>query len=314
MSVAPGAIGFGELPSIGTAVLTMGVFDGVHVGHRAILQATRDLADEQGVPSVALVFEPPPDEVLRPEARVARLAPLPVNLKRIEALGVTTALPFRFDVQVRDLAAADFLDALAPSILIGGLAMSVRSAFGRDRGGTPARAQELGAERGFTVRLVEPVEAGGSVVSSTRIRSAIAMGDVEAAQALGVAPYLEGTVVVGDRRGRELGFPTANLRIDYLPAMPSLGVYAGRVTQAGSGVMPGHPALVSIGTRPTFHDDAAVLVEVHLLDFDGDLYGKLLGVELVARLRDEQRFADADSLVVQMRRDAEAGRAVLGIR
>lgn len=313
MSVVQRAIGIDELPPIGAAVVTMGVFDGVHLGHRAILSATRDLAADQGMPSVALVFDPPPDEVLRPGNRVARLAPLAVNLGRIEALGVTAAIPIRFDEQVRDLAAEAFLDALAPAITIGGLAMSVRSAFGRDRGGTPARAQELGAERGFGVRLVEPVEVGGSAVSSTRIRAAIARGDVEEALELGVAPYLEGIVVVGDRRGRELGFPTANLRFDYLPAMPALGVYAGRVTQAGIGVRAGHPALISIGTRPTFHDDATVLAEVHLLDFDGDLYGALLGVELLARLRDQERFPDADSLVAQMKRDAEAGRSVLGM-
>ena len=313
MSVASRAVGFGDLPTIGKAVLTMGVFDGVHLGHRAILAATRDLAAERGLPSVALVFDPPPDEVLRPGNRVARLAPLAVNLERIQAVGVTVALPFRFDEQVRDLAADEFLDSFAPEIVVGGLAMSVRSAFGRDRGGTPTRAMELGAERGFDVLLVEPVEVAGSAVSSTRIRAAIANGDVEEAQELGVAPYLEGTVVVGDRRGRELGFPTANLRFDYLPAMPSLGVYAGRVTRAGSEVTAGHPALISIGTRPTFHDDAAVLAEVHLLDFDGDLYGVLLGVELLARLRDQQRFDDANALVTQMQRDAEAGRSVLGM-
>ena len=313
MSSARPAVGIEELPSIGEAVITLGVFDGVHLGHRAILAATRDLAAEAGLPSAALVFDPPPEEVLRPGSSVARLAPLAVNLKRIEAVGVTVALPFRFDEQVRDLAADAFIDALAPEIVIGGLAMSVRSAFGRDRGGTPARAQQLGVERGFEVRLVEPVEVGGSAVSSTRIRTAIVNGNVEEARELGVTPYLEGTVVVGDRRGRELGFPTANLRFDYLPVMPSLGVYAGRVTQAGSGVATGHPALISIGTRPTFHDDAAVLAEVHLLDFDGDLYGVLLGVELLARLRDQQRFGDADSLVAQMRRDADAGRSVLGM-
>ena len=313
MSAASRVVGVGELPSIGRAVVTLGVFDGVHLGHRAMLWATRDLAAELGVPSVALVFDPPPDEVLRPGRRVARLAPLAVNLARIEGMGVTAAIPFRFDDRVRDLPAAAFLDALTPAIEVGGLAMSVRSAFGRDRGGTPERVAELGAERGFEVRLVEPVEVGGIAVSSTRVRAAIANGDVDEAQALGVTPYLEGTVVVGDRRGRELGFPTANLRFDYLPAMPSLGVYAGRLTQAGNGVRSGHPALISIGTRPTFHDDAAVLVEVHLLDFDGDLYGELLGVELHARLRDEQRFADADALIVQMRRDAEAGRSALGL-
>ena len=314
MSVPQRAVGIDELPSIGAAVVTMGVFDGVHLGHRAILAATRELAAEQGIAGVALVFDPPPDEVLRPGNRVPRLAPLAVNLERIEALGVTAAIPVRFDERVRDLTAEGFLDALAPGITIGGLAMSVRSAFGRDRGGTPARAKELGAERGFGVRLVEPVEVGGSPVSSTRIRAAIVKGDLGEARELGVTPYLEGTVVVGDRRGRDLGFPTANLRFDYLPAMPSLGIYAGRVTQAGSGVTAGHPALISIGTRPTFHDDAAVLAEVHLLDFDGDLYGVLLGVELLARLRDEQRFPDADALVAQMRRDAEAGRSVLGMR
>jgi riboflavin kinase/FMN adenylyltransferase len=128
-----------------------------------------------------------------------------------------------------------------------------------------------------------------------------------------VTPYLEGTVVAGDRRGRELGFPTANLRSDYLPAMPANGIYAGRVTEAGSGVASGHPALISIGTRPTFHDGAAVLAEVHLLDFDGDLYGVRLGVELLTRLREQQRFPNADALVAQMRRDAIAGRAALGI-
>ena len=313
MSDASRAVGFDQLRSNGAAVLTMGVFDGVHLGHRAILAATRDFAAELGVQSVALIFDPPPQEVLRPGNRIARLAPLEANRRRISAVGVTAALPFRFDEQVRDLTAEGFLDALAPAIVIAGLAMSVRSAFGRDREGTPARAQELGAERGFGVRLVEPVEVGGSAVSSTRIRAAIANGDVQEALELGVAPYLEGTVVVGDRRGRELGFPTANLRFAYVPAMPSRGVYAGRVTQAGSMVTAGHPALVSIGTRPTFHEDAAVLAEVHLLDFDGDLYGELLGVELLARLRDEQRFVDADALVAQMRRDAEAGRSVLGI-
>ena len=301
-----------DLPNVGRAVVTIGVFDGVHLGHRAILEATRGLAAEQELPSVALVFDPPPDEVLRPGTRVARLAPLGMNVARIESLGVT-AVPIRFDEELRALSAEDFLDALAPAILVGGLTMSSPSAFGRDRGGTAPRMQELGSERGFGVRLVEPVEVRGATVSSTRIRAAIADGDVELARELGVAPYLEGIVVVGDRRGRELGFPTANLQFDYQPAMPALGIYAGRVTEAGSGVTPGHPALISIGTRPTFHDDAAVLAEVHLLDFDGDLYGVRLGVELVARLRDEQRFADADALVAQMRRDAIAGRAVLGI-
>ena len=312
MSGKPEAIGLADLPEIGPAVITLGVFDGVHLGHRAILDATREAAAQGGVASLALVFDPPPDEVLRPGTAVARLAPLGVNLTRIGAL-VDRAIPIRFDDDVRELTAEEFLDALEPAISLGGLVMSPRSAFGRDRGGTAARMQELGAERRLAVRLVGPVEVDGAVVSSTRIRAAVAAGDLEGARAMGVLPYLEGIVVTGDRRGRELGFPTANLQFRYRPAMPSLGIYAGRVTEAGAGVTPGHPALISIGTRPTFHDGATVLAEVHLLDFDGDLYGELLGVELLARLRDEQRFADADALVTQMQRDAERGRSVLGM-
>lgn len=306
------AVGLAELPTIGRAVVTMGVFDGVHLGHRAILEATRDEAARTGVTSLALVFDPPPDEVLRPGTSVARLAPLAVNLSRIEGSGIDRAVPIHFEDEVRQLTAEAFLEALSPAIGLEGLTMSTRSAFGRDRGGTASRMQQLGAELGFAVRLVEPVEVGGAIVSSSRIRAVIADGDVAASRALGVVPYLEGIVVTGDRRGRALGFPTANLRFDYSPAMPSNGIYAGRVTEA-RGVTAGHPALISIGTRPTFHDDANVQAEVHLLDFDGDLYGAPLGVELFARLRDEQRFADADALVSQMQRDAKRGRLVLGM-
>ena len=306
-------MGIAELPSIGAAVVTLGVFDGVHLGHRAILAATRSLAAERSASGLALVFDPPPDEVLRPGTTVPRLAPLRVNLARIVAAGVERAMPIRFDEALRELAAGEFLDVLSPAVEVAGLVMSSRSAFGRDRAGTPTRMQELGAERGFAVRVVAPIEVGDAIVSSTRVRKAIASGDVEGAQALGVAPYLEGILVTGDRRGRELGFPTANLRFAYAPAMPALGIYAGRVTEAGEGVVPGHPALISIGTRPTFHAGTEVLAEVHLLDFDGDLYGVLLGVELVARLRDERRFEDVDALVTQMERDAEMGRAVLGV-
>src|SRR6185503_8603449 len=167
-----------------------------------------------------------------------------VNLGRIEAR-LDRAIPIRFDEALRELSAEEFLDALAPAVSLEALTMSTRSTFGRDRGGTPARMQQLGAERGFAVRLVDPVEVEGAPVSSTRIRAAIADGDVEGARELGVVPYLEGTVVAGDRRGRELGFPTANLRFGYRPAMPSLGIYAGRLTEAGASVTARHPALVS---------------------------------------------------------------------
>jgi riboflavin kinase/FMN adenylyltransferase len=303
----------GEVPAIGAAIVTMGVFDGVHLGHRAILEATRAAATEQGVRSAALVFDPPPDELLRPGTVVTRLAPPAVIVSRIEAMGIDRALLIHFDEPLRELTAEAFLDALSPAIELRGLVMSRRSAFGRDRGGTVDRARQLGADRGFSVVVVEPVEIDAVIVSSTRIRQAIGAGDLQAAQRMGVRPYLQGIVVGGDRRGHDLGFPTANLRFDYVPAMPPLGVYAGRVTFAAAAVSSGQPSLISIGTRPTFHVGGEVLAEVHLLDFEGDLYGTQLGVDLVARLRDERRFTEVSALVEQMRRDAEMGRAVLGV-
>ena len=309
----PEALPLDGLPSIGPAIVTLGVFDGVHLGHRAILAATRVAAAEHGVRSVALVFDPPPDELLRPGTVLPRLAPLDVNLSRIEALGIDIVLPIRFDEEVRQLTAQAFLAALEPGLSVRGLVMSRRSAFGRNREGTAEQMQALGARGGFAVVVVEPVEVDGEIVSSTRIRDVVGAGDPAAALRLGVSPYLVGTVVTGDRRGRELGFPTANLRFDYEPAMPLQGIYAGRVRPALRGVPDGQPSLIAIGTRPTFHVDGEMLVEVHLLDWDGDLYGARLGVELVARLRGERRFDGVEALVAQMRRDAKMGRAVLGM-
>jgi riboflavin kinase/FMN adenylyltransferase len=308
------ALGLGEVPRIGAAVVTMGVFDGVHRGHAAMLEATRRAAAERGAASVALVFDPPPDEVLHPGTRVPRLAPLETVLERIGGdLALDHAVPLRFDDALRGLPAEDFLASLVPALELRGLVMSPESAFGRDRGGTVARMRALGADRGFDVITVEPVLAHGEPISSTRLRTLVAAGDIAAAVRMGYPPRLEGIVVEGDRRGRQLGFPTANLRFDYVPAMPSLGIYVGRVSVPERGVGPGHPALVSVGVRPTFHDEGNVLVEAYLLDFDADLYGTRLAVDLVARLRDELRFDDVNELVGQMRADEAEARERLGI-
>jgi riboflavin kinase/FMN adenylyltransferase len=168
-----------------------------------------------------------------------------------------------------------------------------------------------GATAGFDVVILEPLAAdAGGPVSSTRIRELLAAGEIEAATSLlGRPPILTGTVVHGDARGRELGYPTANLAFAYLPALPRLGIYAGRATARGT--RRGHPALVSVGVRPTFKEHASVLVEAHLLDFDGDLYDRPLELELTARIRDEARFASADALVEQMHDDERRARAIL---
>lgn len=302
-----------DIPEIGPAVITLGVFDGVHRGHRHLLDATTRAATERDAAAVAVVFAPHPDEVIRPGTRVPRLLPPAETLTRLRTL-VNHAVEIRFDDELRALAPEEFLAALAPGIELRAIVMTAESAFGSRRAGTPRRVAEIGVERGFEVVVAEPLTDVHGVVSSSRIRTALQAGDIHAARdLLDGAPLLRGTVVHGNRRGRELGFPTANLAFDYVPALPALGIYLGRVTVPERSVGPGHPALVSVGVRPTFGDDGRVLVEVYLLDWDGDLYDAVLSVELDARLRDERRFGSVDALVAQMQEDeAEAHRRLAG--
>jgi riboflavin kinase/FMN adenylyltransferase len=299
---------------IGPGAMTLGVFDGVHRGHAAVLQATRRAGEARGLPSIALVFDPHPDEVVRPGTTVPRLAPLHVNLRNIEALGITWPVAFPFDDRIRSIEAEAFLESLRPRIVVRVLVMTPDMAFGHGRRGTVDAMRAHGKEAGFDVEVAQPVTDGGAEISSSRLRAAVAAGDLATVRRLGRPAYLEGTVVEGDHRGRELGYPTANLRFDYTPAMPPLGIYTGRVAIPERGVRPGHPALVSIGVRPTFHSHGHPLVEVHLLDYDGDLYGAVLELELYDRLRDEQRFDDVPALVEQMRRDEANARRLLGQR
>lgn len=307
------AASLSELPRLGPAVITLGVFDGVHVGHRQLVRETARAATERGSRSVAIVFRPHPDEVLRPGTRVPRLLPPEETLVRLRSAGIDDALEARFDDDVRSLGPEEFLAALAPALELRGIAMSAGTAFGRGRSGTVERVAEIGRDRGFDVIPVQPLSFEGAHVSSSRIRAAVAAGDVElATRLMGAPPMLRGTVVTGDRRGRELGFPTANLDFHYTPALPALGIYLGRVACGERDVAPGHPALVSVGVRPTFHDDGRVLVEAYLLDWDGDLYDAPLDVELLVRLREERRFGSAEELIAQMRDDEAQARARIG--
>lgn len=308
------ALGLDELPRVGPAVVTLGVFDGVHRGHRHVLDATHRAARERRAASVALVFSPHPDEVVRPGVIVERLLPPEVTLERLAAAGVDHVIEVRFDAGVRSLGPEEFLDALTPAMELRGITMTADSAFGRARAGTLERVAEIGAQSGWDCIAVDPLLLDGEAVSSSRIRRALHEGKVEvAADLIGRAPLLRGTVIHGDERGRELGFPTANLAIDYPAALPALGIYVGRVHVPERGVGPGHPALVSVGVRPTFHDDGHILVEVYLLDWDGDLYDATLNLELDARLREERRFDSTEALVSQMRADEAEARRRLAI-
>ncbi|MGH2429583.1 MAG: riboflavin biosynthesis protein RibF [Candidatus Limnocylindria bacterium] len=303
-------VGMPSLPLVGPAVVAMGVFDGVHRGHRHLLAAALRAAREESMASVALAFHPHPTEVLRAGSSVPRLTPLPETLERLRLVGVDHAVAIRFDEALQSLRPEEFVADLAPAIELRALVMTPGSAFGRGRAGTPQRMAELGHE----VVVVEPLLDHGEPISSSRVRAAIAAGDMaEATRLVGKPPMLVGTVVHGDRRGHELGFPTANLAFAYTPALPALGIYTGRVTVAERHVEPGHPALVSVGVRPTFHDDGLVLVEAYLLDWDGDLYGAELRLDVLERLRDERRFEGVDALVAQMRNDEAEARRRLGM-
>ena len=308
------ALGMDELPIIGPAVITLGVFDGVHRGHRHVLAATAQAAHDRGAASVALVFSPHPDEITRPGTTVDRLLPPELTLERLRSAGVDQAFEIRFDAALRSLEPEAFLAGLAPAIELRGITMTPGSAFGRARAGTLERVAEIGAENGWDCIAVDPLTSDGEVISSSRIRAALRKGAVEVASALiGSAPLLRGIVVHGDERGRELGYPTANLAFDYPAALPALGIYLGRVSVSERDVGPDHAALVSVGVRPTFHDDGRVLVEAFLLDWDGDLYDATFDLKLDARLREERRFDDADALVMQMRADEVEARQRLQI-
>ena len=308
------AIDLAALPAIGPAAITLGVFDGVHLGHRALVTATRDAARERGARAVAVVFSPHPDEVLRPGTTVHRLLPPDETLARLRAAGIDDVVELRFDDALRSLEPDAFLAALSPAIEVRTVVMSPDSAFGRKRAGTIDRVREIGRALGFETVAVDSVAVGDVPVSSSRIRASLADGDVAGAAAmLGTLPLLRGTVVHGDRRGRELGFPTANLAFAYPAALPALGIYTGRVGVERRGVPARHPALVSVGVRPTFHDDGRVLVEVYLLDWEGDLYDATMTLELEGRLREERRFDSVEALVAQMRDDERDARRTLGL-
>jgi riboflavin kinase / FMN adenylyltransferase len=302
---------FGSLPPLGPAALTIGVFDGVHAGHRRLTTRTAELAAERGIRAVAVTFWPHPASVLRPEEAPPLLSSLDERLALLANIGPLDAVVVQsFTPELAALAPQAYLDGLQrwcePRVLVEGPDF----ALGHDRAGTLNYLREVGTRRGFAVESVAVVE-DGERVSSNRVRGLLQEGRVEDAARLLTRPYvLSGEVVEGDRRGRLLGFPTANLRVSAQRALPANGVYAVRARLPGEhGAM--HPAVANLGVRPTFGGEPRRLLEVHLLDGNMDLYGLELGVEWVARLREERRFEGIDALKAQIALDARRAAEVL---
>jgi len=289
-------------------VLTIGNFDGVHRGHRAIFERTRELADRLGGEAVAVTFSPHPVRFFRPDAEPFRLTTDDQKFQLIRETGIEVVVAVDFDAHLANLSPEDFVSA----VIDGGLGaqhvvVGDNFAFGKDRAGTTDDLREIAGRAGIGTTILDEIEIDGGVVSSTRIREALRDGRVNRAENLLGRNYrLLGRVESGDARGRELGYPTANIAASNL--VPGDGIYATYLHTPDESDL---PAATSIGTRPTFEDGSRA-VEAHAIDRDDlDLYGKSVELEFVEFLRPEREFDSARELVEQMERDTSRARGLL---
>jgi riboflavin kinase / FMN adenylyltransferase len=293
-------------------VVTIGNFDGLHLGHRLIIKKLRERASELGVEAVAATFYPHPARVLRPGQGPLPLSSLQQRIEAIKSSKVDGLWVLPFDDALAKMTAHEFVaEFLVGKLNISGLVLGEDARFGRDRAGNLELLKELSQEFGFFVDIVSDLLVEEERVSSTRIRHALSEGEVElVSRLLGHLYSLKGEVTLGHRRGRKLGFPTANLWVEDLMA-PGIGVYA---CFARLGPNPDEskvlPCVTSIGTRPTF-DNGPISIEAHILDFDENIYGMPLSLEFVSKLRDEKKFHSAEALIEAMYRDKEDARAIL---
>ncbi|MFF5214865.1 bifunctional riboflavin kinase/FAD synthetase [Micromonospora sp. NPDC000442] len=295
----------------GRSVVTIGVFDGVHKGHQATIGHAVARARELGVQSVVVTFDPHPAEVVRPGSHPAVLTEPSRKAELIEALGADVLCVIPFTPEVSRLSAEAFVhDVLVEHLHAALVVVGENFRFGHRAAGDVALLERLGRTFGFAVEGAPLVAAAGTVFSSTYIRSCVDAGDVTAAaDALGRPHRLEGVVVRGDQRGRELGYPTANLLCHRYAAVPADGVYAARMIRRGQ--RQPLAAAVSIGTNPTFSGRER-RIEAYALNFDGDLYGERLALDFVAHLRGQARFDSIEPLIAQIAQDVERTRRVLG--
>ena len=299
----------------GACAVTIGAYDGVHIGHRLVIDRVRRVAAEQGLASAVVTFDQHPAAVVRPESAPKVLTDLPQKLELLASTKVDYVLVVHFDQERSEESAEDFVrEVLVGCLAARAIIVGHDFHFGYKRRGNVPMLQDLGAELGFDVTGIRLLAdgPGGDAVSSTRIRNLLAAGSVgEAAALLGRPHQVRGLVTRGDSRGRELGFPTANVALSQEIALPADGVYAGWYYRPDGAR---RPTAISLGRRPTFYADAALsLLEAHLLDFEGDLYGEEARVEFVAHLRPQARFESVHELIDQMARDVATTRHVLGV-
>lgn len=303
--------GLDEVPEdFGPSVVTIGVFDGVHRGHQALMRRVVELGRGHDATPVVATFDRHPLEVIAPDKAPRPLSTLPQRARLMAALGIEVLVVMTFDDVFRHLTPEEFVrQILVEDLRAVHTVVGANFTFGHKRAGTIETLESLGAAHGFGVTVFEMQQGvDADVVSSTLIRRHIAAGEVEQAHKELDHPYvLEGMVVRGAARGAALGFPTANLRVPSKMLLPRIGVYAGWMVHDELR----SPAAINVGVNPTFEERDEPIVEVHVIDFSGDLYGEIVEVEFTHRLRDEQRFDSADALVEQMKADVARARELL---
>lgn len=298
----------GDMSSIQGGVITIGNFDGVHRGHAALLERVRQRADQLGGPAVAMVLDPHPATILRPEFAPKRLTEIQTRAELMDRLGIDALVVCKTSRQFLGLTAQQFFSSLVQNRLQA-LAMveGPNFFFGRDRGGNIEVLTDLCRQASIELHIVEPLHVGTQMISSTRIRCLLAEGAVhEAAELMGHPHEVSGTVTKGDQRGREIGFPTANLAGIEL-VLPGHGVYAGYLATATER----YPAAIHIGPNPTFESHGDSKVEVHALDYDGDLYGQTVQIEFLHHVRGIEKFESPEALVAQVHKDIAEIRRLL---
>ena len=306
-SAAPRVWRDGDATPKGGAVAAIGNFDGIHRGHRHLLEVAKREAAKRGLPSGVLTFEPHPRDFFRPAPPAFRLTPEPVKLKVLGAFGIDIVFLKRFDAALAGTSAAGFVEEIRAGLSLAAIVIGGDFHFGRGREGNPVLLAELGRKVGIDVLVQPMVDGMGAPVSSSRIRAALSEGDVATANdLLGYTWFVTGEVRHGQKLGRTLGFPTANIALPPGCALRH-GIYAVRVAVAPGEIREG---VASYGRRPTI-DDGAPLFETWIFDFDGDLYGRTIEVELVGWIRPEEKFASVEALTAAVQRDAEDARAIL---
>lgn len=295
------------------SALTIGNFDGVHLGHQALIRQMQEHAEQHGWLAGLLTFDPHPASVLRPGASRAYLTTLAERLDLLRGIGLDYTVIYPFTPETAAMAASEFMGQLKAALRLEALWVGPDFALGRNREGDVQGLRQLGQQLGFQVRTIAPQAMDGDEVRSGRIRQDLLAGDVtRAAGRLGWRYRVSGVVVEGARRGRSIGFPTANLQVPAERLLPANGVYATWAWLEGPapGQLRSLPSVTNIGVRPSF-DNGQRTVEAHLIDFAGDLYGQQLTLEFVERLRSEQRFPDLESLKAQIATDVARARQLL---